>query len=470
MTSDDVLAILDKIAATGSRNEKEEILAEAIKDPLMKRVVKAACDSFITYGLKPKKGRSLGSHAFDMESEGVWDFLDRLASRELTGNLAKERLESMWGSLNPNACELLWRILSKDLRCGITAKTINAVLPGAIPVFEVMLSKVYEEKRIKSWPVAVEPKMDGMRAMILVKDGQARAFSRVGNHIPALDYLSGMIAQTVRNAMDEIAGSREPANELSEAYFRMLGGDHGNPTLAIDCEAISGESFYDGGVRRKSKDATEVMLHVFDAVPYKMLDRPEREIPLPFKFRRKFAEFTVACAPPGAPIGMTRLRLAHSHDEVMAITEDHWRAGLEGSMVKTLDGHYVKTKGHIWQKIKKEETEDLRITGWFEGEAGTVLEGKFGGFLVDREGVEVRVGGGFKAHEREEFEKLAREDYKGATMSTEKGKILYRGGEGTLVLGRLIEVEYHEVTPDGSLRHPRFIRFRNDKDERLRAA
>jgi len=27
-----------------------------------------------------------------------------------------------------------------------------------------------------------------------------------------------------------------------------------------------------------------------------------------------------------------------------------------------------------------------------------------------------------------------------------------------------IEVEFHEVTPDGSLRHPRFVRFRDDKD------
>lgn len=29
----------------------------------------------------------------------------------------------------------------------------------------------------------------------------------------------------------------------------------------------------------------------------------------------------------------------------------------------------------------------------------------------------------------------------------------------------MIEVEFHEVTPDGSLRHSRFNRFRDDKQD-----
>lgn len=464
MTSIDVLNTLDEIAANSSRAEKERILGENINTPLMREVVKSAYDSFITYGVKPKQPKAAnGSEVFQIDTVWLWTIVHKLANRELTGGDAKTAIDEAFNRLDAKSAELFWRILNKDLRCGITAKTVNAVLPGTIPVFEVMLSKVYEEKRIKTWPVGVEPKMDGMRAMILVKDGKARAFSRVGNHIPALDYLSDEIAQTVTNAIDATAKISEISDsKLADAYFRMLGGDSRNPTVAIDCEAISNGDFYDGGLKRKDEDATDVILHVFDAVPYRLLDAPEREIPLPFKLRRRFAEFIVKSAPAGAPLRMTNLRYAQSHDEIMKITEDHWRNGLEGSMVKLLDGHYVKTKGHIWMKIKKEETLDLRVVGWFEGKEGTTLEGKFGGFLVDHKGVIVRVGGGFKADEREAFLEPCKN-------LIESESVFDNPAPGETI-GRLIEVEYHEVTPDGSLRHPRFIRFRDDKDKRLRAA
>ena len=40
---------------------------------------------------------------------------------------------------------------------------------------------------------------------------------------------------------------------------------------------------------------------------------------------------------------------------------------------------------------------------------------------------------------------------------------------GQSVIGRLIEVKYHEITPDGSMRHPRFARVRDllEKGEKV---
>lgn len=461
MTSSQALDVLDRIESISARSIKEELLAEAITDPLMKDVVNCACNPFITYGVKPARPKVFGDQEFDTSTAWIWIMLNKLANRELTGGDAKAEIKAAFERLDTSGAELLWRILNKDLRCGITAKTVNTVLPGTIPVFEVMLSKVYEEKRIKAWPVGVEPKMDGMRAMILVKDGKARAFSRVGNHIPALDYLSDQIAATVQAAMDDVVKTE---GALARAYIKLLGGDPQNPKVAIDCEAISNGDFYDGGLKRKDEDATGVTLHVFDALPYALLDRPEREINIPFKARRKFAEFIVKSAVTGAPMQMTPLRYAQSHDEIMEITEDHWRRGLEGSMVKLLDGPYVKTKGHIWMKIKKQETLDLRVVGAFEG-AGK-YEGQLGGLIVEGEAdgkrVAVRVGGGFTDDERIAF-----------WMAYQKEKD-DPDQEGTLVLGRLCEVEFHEFTPptDGvcSLRHPRYLRWRDDKDEKLRAA
>jgi DNA ligase-1 len=63
-----------------------------------------------------------------------------------------------------------------------------------------------------------------------------------------------------------------------------------------------------------------------------------------------------------------------------------------------------------------------------------------GGFIVDYKGKEVRVGSGFSDAERHDlwFSKHSQ-------------------------IGNIIEVKYHEVTPDGSLRHPVFGGFRYDK-------
>jgi ATP-dependent DNA ligase len=254
----------------------------------------------------------------------------------------------------------------------------------------------------------------------------------------------------VQNA-ESCPGMTEKVRRL---IWDVLGGDAG-PSAAIDGEAVSGSyKTTSGDLRRKGEEATDTILNVFDIVPYAfMRDTGQIEWKVPFKIRRKVLAFVVRCAPEGAPIQMTDPREANSHEEIQAIYAEHRANGLEGAMVKFWDGHYVKKKGFLWLKIKAEETADLRVTGWFEGKAGTKLEGKFGGFIVDHNGVAVRVGGGFSDQQREDFLK----DVTDPALT------------GRNAIGRLCEVEYHEVTPDGSLRHPRFVRWRDDEALRVAA-
>ena len=446
MNSTDLLDRIDQIAATSSTTAKAELVEALLTESSFAReIVKYALDPFITFGLVPKKVKTTGTDAFTEESTWVWVLLDKLAKRELTGNDAKQNVQTALEYLEPKSAELLWRILKKDLRAGFSKNTVNRVMPGTIPTFDVMLSKPYEEKRVKVFPVAVEPKLDGLRSMFLVKDSEARGFSRVGNHFPALDYLSDAIVEMVTRAT-ATAITKAGECKIHALYAKMLGGDAGTPKVALDAEVTTGSfNKTSGDVKRKDEDAEDAVINLFDALPYNLATSSENEIKIPFKARRKFAEFIAKHAPEGLRVEMTDLRLANSHEEIIAIYNEHRAAGLEGAMVKPLDAHYVKSKGFLWMKIKACETEDLRITGWFTGEEGTRLEGKFAGFTVDRNGVTVRIGGGFKHHELEEFNEDP-DSYK----------------------GRLIEIEFHEVTPDGSLRHPRFVRFRDDKDELLK--
>ena len=66
--------------------------------------------------------------------------------------------------------------------------------------------------------------------------------------------------------------------------------------------------------------------------------------------------------------------------------------------------------------------------------------GNLGSFLVDYQGVNVQVGSGLS-------DKLRNKIW------SNKEKFV----------GQMIEVRYQEVTPDGSLRFPTFVCFRNDR-------
>lgn len=387
-------------------------------------------------------------------AHAAWGILDQLAKRELTGGSATNTLNCLRASLEPSSWELIRRILNKDLRAGFTENTVNRIAPGTIPKFEVMLAHKYEEKRIKEWPVAVEPKLDGVRTLGLIKNDAAKFYSRTGKEFGALAHLGPHVAKMVRNAMDRVADPakvRDPI--IADTYFSWLGAATTNPTLAIDAEVIAGNSFNktSGDVRRKSEAANDAVLNIFDALPLSFVLSSDREWEIPYDVRRNFVEFLVSCAEEGAPIVATPHTTAASNEAIQKLYQGYRDLGLEGAMVKPLKGLYSKKRSHAWLKMKAEETIDLIITGAYEGEGK--YAGKLGGLVVGGEGPEGRqivsnIGGGFSDIERDE-------------LWTSYLSDLHHGTEE--LFGRMIEIEYHEITPDNSLRHPRFVRFRDDK-------
>ena len=479
MNSTEALAIIDRIAAAKG-NAKLDVLEELLTDPFGVKVAQYTYDPFITYGITPKKPEAgWGEHSFNIYG-GVFAILDSLAARRLTGNAAHDEVQLCYQGFNSAGGELLWRILSKDFRAGITAKSMNKIRPGTIMTFEVMLSQHYEERFMKGVSmIAGEPKLDGLRSPCLVKSGVGKHFSRVGNHFPALDDLGSDVQGVVLRMFDDIKERVEDGRALpiEIALLKMMGGSTAeHPQLVLDGETFSGlfnES--SGAVRRKSVKATDVEFHVFDLIPMQfMTDYTKREFKVSNSARRAMLMIFMSYVKDEA-IYLVPREILSTHEEVIDYYErqrdttlasflargDKDREAellktlinkdtgqpqvLEGAMFKLLDAFYEKKKGRKWMKMKACETEDLRVVGYFEGKPHTKYEGQLGGLIVDRNGVEVRVGGGFSDAQRVEY-------------------------WATPPIGRMLEVEFHEVTPDGSLRHSRFLRWRDDKDEALRVA
>jgi DNA ligase-1 len=457
MNSDQVFAAIEKIAATPGKMDKTNLVRDLLGDELGERVLKAAYDPFVTYGVKkmPMHERECEPRQFD---ESTWLLLDRLAKRELTGNEAKAALQVELGSLTADSVELLTRILTKDLRAGFTEGTINRAVPGTIVTFECALAHPYKVHKHKlTFPLYAEPKLDGVRVLAFVNltepnlwwNGSVRFFSRSGKEYTTFDHLKEPLLSraydfwrnTVHDRNSETAGTEnDDCAELLQVVF--------------DGEVVSG-SFNKtvGDVRRKDEQAVDAKFCVFDFLTQEewgVLDSKDGcWMAGPYEQRRKRLEQAIS----GPAAGVTVFRLPTwpcADEESIYKLYDSVRAkGVEGLIVKDPKAFYYRKRHHAFAKIKAEETEDLKVVDAFEGEGKYV--GMLGGVIVDREGVAVKVGGGFSDEQRAEFWAAYQRDMKGGVPE---------GGVGELV-GRLIEVKFHEVTPDGSLRHPVFVRFRD---------
>jgi hypothetical protein len=424
------MACLDDIAGTASTKEKQRLLNEYRGVPLFARVVRAALDPFVTYGLakipdpaydslRPRISPEFSSH--------TWVILYRLASRELSGSAAKREVAFHLGDLSVASAELLKRVLTKDLRAGFGATLCNKIESTWVPVFDCMLAYPYAEKRVRNWPVAVETKLDGFRALAFIdcRAGVVRMLTRSGKEYTSFEHLKP---------------------ELLRLGNKLRFGDEA--LVVFDGEAVSGSFNQTASeVRKKDVQCVDAVYHVFDVLPGSVFTSGSKA--KQYMYRRQDVERL----PKDGTVRQLGLTLAYGFDEITKIYERNREQGLEGVIVKMLDGVYSLKRSYDWMKIKAEETLDLRVVGAFEG-TGKYL-GRLGGLTVDYEGVKVNVGSGFSDEQREEFWNA----YGCDTTDNPRLK-----NSPSVLLGRTIEVQYHEVTPDGSLRHPRFVRFRGDKE------
>ena len=136
--------IIAKLEADNSRLAKEALLAEAMQEGLDEffEGVRMCLDNLYTFGVKqvPEKtaagGQGLSWTNFKQLAESLY-------RRELTGHAARDAIELAIGVATQEQWNGFYRrILIKDLRCGVSEKTVNSVAKKqkkpeyGVPVFE----------------------------------------------------------------------------------------------------------------------------------------------------------------------------------------------------------------------------------------------------------------------------------------------------------------------------------------------
>ncbi len=437
-----VLAHINQVADAKGK-AKEQVLATTpdLLLPSVKTVIDYALNPRITFGIAKKtitKIEEQGTCGIDALSvEHLTPLLDELATRRLTGNAAVQALVTLRAKHCSDTWELVKRILIKDLRASISAKTANRVWKEFIPMFEVQLAHKYEPKKIKEWPVDAEIKHDGVRCMaeINLTECTVTTYSRTGNEFHNFDSLKGDIFNLVQSALPTHQGVVYLDGEIKSGEFNKTSGD----------------------IHRKEADIDDAVFYVFD-----FLTADEfwtNSSPINHKRRKRLQalfmkagvdliaperieiEGVVESNGQGAQFGRVKLieqYEVHSDEAAQALFGHFYGQGEEGIIIKPRYESYFRKRHNGFLKMKNAISEDLKIIGFEKGERDTKYEHHLGALVVDFNGVAVNVSSGLTHNARMEW-----------------------WGKQEELLGRIIEVGAHEVTPDGSLRHPRFIRFRD---------
>lgn len=414
-----------------SRLNKEGIIEDQAKNgnDVFFEGCRLALDSMITFGLKqiPEKK--------DEDGPGLdWDSftlaLTGFTTRNVTGNTARDMITTMMRS----ATKRQWngwyrRILIKDLRCGVSEKTINKVVETnypkyTIPVFACQLShdSANHESKVGGEKM-IEVKLDGVRVITIV-------------------YPTGRVDQYSRNGK-ELVNFEKIKKQLSQVAHTFT------EPMVLDGEVMS-SSFQDlmKQVHRKSNVAADdATLNLFDFVPLEMFEAGVARIPQLLRSQQLQEWYNKnADQLPNIEVlqhEIVNISTPEGEKRFKEINAKAIEGGYEGIMIKEINAPYQCKRTTHWLKMKPFIEVSLEVISIEEGTGRNV--GRLGAFVCsgvdDGRTIKVNVGSGFSDANRDQF-------------WTSRDSIV----------GNIVEVRADAVTQnqDGSysLRFPRFLRFR----------
>ena len=426
--------IIARLEADNSRLAKEAILAEAMEEGLDEffEGVRMALDKLYTFGVKQVS-------EIDPEWNGqglAWpqfvELAEALHRRELTGHAAQDAIKLASEVATADQWNGFYRrILIKDLRCGVSEKTVNNVAKKLgkeqykVPVFECMLAhdSAKHEKKIGG-KVCLDKKLDGVRVLTVIDGAMENGvsqFTRNGKALKNFSHITNFIAS------------------IPEAIQRPM---------VLDGEIVS-NSFQDlmKQVHRKDNvNADDAVLQLFDIIPLSefkkgksILNQRQRHVYLK-EFCKVFGDF-----PNIQVIDQFEVDLdtEEGQKQFKEFNNKAVADGYEGIMIKDPTAKYECKRSTAWLKQKPFIEVTLEVKAYEEGTGRN--EGRLGALVCsgvdDEREIMVNVGSGFSDDNRTEF-----------------------WTSRDVLIGKLVEVRADAITQnqDGtwSLRFPRFKTFR----------
>ena len=427
--------IIQKLQADNSRLAKEAIILEAMQEGLDEffEGIKMALDPLHTFGVKqvPERNDSAGQGC---DWTVFKDLADKLAQRQLTGHAARDAIELVMQTATQEQWNDYYRrILIKDLRCGVSEKTVNSVAKKnkfdqyKIPVFSCMLahdSANHEKKMIGD--KMLDYKLDGVRVLAIYNadNETVTMYSRNGKQFLNFGHIE-----------------KEIIDELSSKF---------KESMVLDGEMVSSsfQALMKQVHRKDNVEATDAKYAVFDLLPLTefqagqskklLLERHNDLFDLTMDLPEDSNIFMVDKQPVDLDTDMGQRLFKQFNKEAI-------NKGFEGIMIKDVDAPYECKRSHFMLKAKPFIEVSLEIKDTEEGTGRNA--GKLGALICegkdDNKFIRVNVGSGLTDDNRDTF-----------------------WADRDSLVGQIVEIRADAITQnqdtenEWSLRFPRFMRFR----------
>ena len=424
--------IIQKLQADNSRLAKEAIILEAMQEGLDEffEGIKMALDPLHTFGVKQVPERD------DSPGQGCdWtvfkDLADKLAQRELTGHAARDAIELVMQTATQEQWNDYYRrILIKDLRCGVSEKTVNSVAKKnkfeqyKVPVFSCMLAhdSANHEKKMIGMKM-LDYKLDGVRVLAIYnKDNNTvTMYSRNGKQFLNFGHVEKEIIEKL-------------ASKFAES-------------MVLDGEMVSSsfQALMKQVHRKDNVEATDAKYALFDILTLDEFqkgksilgcrDRHNALVELITNTDHMFVVDKVEC-----DLDTQEGQKIFTDYNKIAI-----KKGFEGIMIKDVDAPYECKRSHFMLKAKPFIEVSLEIKDTEEGTGRNA--GKLGALICegkdDDKFIRVNVGSGLTDDNRDTF-----------------------WADRERLVGQIVEIRADAITQnqdtenEWSLRFPRFMRFR----------
>lgn len=422
--TDAISAIIDLQAAKGAIAKKQVIENNKGNDKFRK-LLYYALNPLMTYNVSE---RTLRFHKGTLRSlptppDNIFDMCEMLADKKALDDVTIEQTQVFLDRASSHEeKELYIKLLAKTIRLGVTGKTVNKVIPGLIPEWDVQ--QAYPIDKYPLFPgewFALTQKLNGVRATYY----HGRLYARSGEEHKGLEHIENLIAEKAGLDMvfdGELTLLDKDGLSDNEAFRKATG------IINADVGTV---------------DKTVICFTVFDVLPASEFDMGASAAS--YQSRRKDLDEVYTQMFEGSCVRVLPLEYAGTDQNMVDTLLDKMVSEDKEGLMVNLDVPY-KCKRHSGiLKVKRFYTMDLPIIGCEEGSGR--LTDRLGALVLDFKGNEVRVGSGFTDEER---------------------FWLWKRRES--IIGTLCEVKYKEISQDKttgaeSLQFPVFVALRTDKNE-----
>ena len=421
--------IIAKLEADNSRLGKEAILKSAHEEGLPEffEGLTMALDPLVTFGVKQVPTKDEVISAQGCEWKIFKELADKLIARELTGHAARDAINLVMSSATAEQWNGWYRrILIKDLRCGVSEKTVNKVAPGTVPVFTCALAhdSAKHEKKMTG-KKQIEIKLDGVRVITIIRGDKVEMFSRNGKQFHNFGHI--------------IAELEEVLKEKPAPYDLVLDGE----VMSANFQDLMKQVH-----RKDGKQSDDAVLHLFDMCPLADFQKGIWDKTQSFRSQavKAWVEQNESILKHVQALEWEEVDLStpEGQERFVELNKAAVDGGYEGVMIKDINAPYECKRTHAWLKAKPFIEITLKVVAVEEGTGRN--EGRLGAIIVEGEddGYNYRLncGSGFTDAQRDEY-------------WTERASLI----------GQLVEIRADARTKSQdsetySLRFPRFKTFR----------